>query len=240
MSNADKSVASKPGVTVTRWWWVRHAPVREDDGCIYGQKDLGCDTSDRMVFEAVGKILPRNATWVASTLKRTHQTAAAIWAAGFPKPASMPHEKALAEQHLGEWQGMHRATFLASRPAGSNWFAGIDEPAPGGESFMDLYNRVTGAIARLTAAHAGRDIVAVAHGGVIKAALGLALGGLPGKGLDFDVFNCSVTKLEHFASPGHTNWRLSMVNQQPWMADAAHNAMHQPAGPEITTESKLA
>ena len=71
----------------TRWWWVRHAPVREDGGCIYGQKDLGCDTSDRVVFEAVGKILPRNAVWYASNLKRTHQTAQAIWAAGFPKPS---------------------------------------------------------------------------------------------------------------------------------------------------------
>ena len=139
MSNTDKSVAApKAGVVTTRWWWVRHAPVREDNGCIYGQKDLGCDTSDRVVFDAVGKILPRNAVWYASNLKRTHQTAAAIWDAGFPKPADMPHEKAFAEQHLGEWQGMNRAAFLASRPAGSHWFAAIDEPAPGGESFMDL------------------------------------------------------------------------------------------------------
>ena len=59
-----------------------------DNGCIYGQTDLGCDTSDRVVFAAVGKILPRNAVWFASNLKRTHQTAEAIWAAGFPKPAS--------------------------------------------------------------------------------------------------------------------------------------------------------
>ena len=121
---------------------MRHAPVREDNGCIYGQKDLGCDTSDREVFVAVGKILPRNAVWYASNLKRTHQTADAIWAAGFPKPAAMPHEAAFAEQHLGEWQGMNRAAFLASLPLGSHWFAPIDEPAPGGESFMDLYNRV--------------------------------------------------------------------------------------------------
>jgi alpha-ribazole phosphatase len=172
--------------------------------------------------------------WISSTLKRTHQTADAIWAAGYPKPANMPHAKDLAEQHLGEWQGMHRATFLATRPAGSNWFAAIDEPAPGGESFMDLYHRVTGAIDRFNIEHAGKNIIAVAHGGVIKAALGLALGGLPAKGLDFDIENCSVTRLDHFAVNGHRNWRLPMVNQQPWMADAAHNAMHQLAGPEIT------
>src|SRR3979409_173752 len=99
----------KPIAVTTRWWWVRHAPVREDNGCIYGQKDLGCDTSDRVVFEAGGKILTRGAVWYASDLKLTHQTADALWTAGFPKPAAMTREAALAEQHLGEWQGMNRA-----------------------------------------------------------------------------------------------------------------------------------
>jgi alpha-ribazole phosphatase len=230
----------KPIVVTTRWWWVRHAPVREDNGCIYGQKDLGCDTSDRVVFDAVGKILPRNALWYASNLKRTHQTADAIWAAGFPKPSKITHEAAFAEQHLGQWQGMNRAAFVASLPVGSHWFADIDEPAPGGESFMDLYNRVRGTIERITADHAGKDVIAVAHGGTIKAALGLALGNQPDKGLAFDIDNCSVTRLDHFASPVRSVWRLPMVNQQPWIADASHAAMHQPAGPEVVPETKLA
>jgi len=244
MSNPDK-----PKVTTTRWWWVRHAPVRSDGGNIYGQKDIECDTSDLEVFEAVAKILPRNAVWVASSLKRTHQTADAIWAAGYPKPASMPKEAAFAEQHLGEWQGMNRAAFLASRPPGSNWFADISQPVPGGESFMDLYHRTKAAIDRLTLEHAGRDVIAVGHGGTIKAAVGLALGGLVEKGLSFDIDNCSVTRLDHFASVGQssvgqssvgqTNWRLPMVNQQPWIADERHKALHQPAGPEIAN-SKLA
>src|SRR5271163_2348350 len=234
MSNRDK-----PGVVVTRWWWVRHAPVRNDGGNIYGQKDLACDTSDRDVFEAVAKILPRHAVWYASSLMRTHQTAEAIWDAGFPRPATMAKEADLAEQHLGEWQGMNRAAFLASRPVGSHWFAGIDEPAPGGESFMDLYSRVRIAIERINIEQAGRDVIAVAHGGTIKAAIGLALGGQPDKGLAFDIDNCSVTRLDHIASAGRANWRLPMVNQQPWIADASHAAMHQPAGPEVK-ETKLA
>src|SRR5471030_2830094 len=143
MSNPDQPFvlqhAVPKGVVATRWWWVRHAPVpkEEDKGCIYGQKDLGCDTSDRVVFDAVGKILPRGAVWFSSNLRRTHQTADAIWAAGFPKPAQMKREADLAEQHLGEWQGFNRAEFFASRPidVGSYWFAPIGDPAPGGESF---------------------------------------------------------------------------------------------------------
>jgi broad specificity phosphatase PhoE len=235
MSNPDTSK-----VVATRWWWVRHAPVREDGGNIYGQKDLACDTSDGEVFEAVAKILPRSAVWYSSNLMRTHQTADAIWAAGFPRPATMIRETAFAEQDLGEWQGMNRAAFLASRPLGSNWFADIDVPAPGGESFMDLYNRVCGAIDRITAEQAGQDVIAVAHGGTIKAAVGLALGGQPDKGLAFDIDNCSVTRLDHFSSVGQSNWRLPMVNQQPWIADARHAAMHQPAGPEVVPATKLA
>src|SRR5487761_2461598 len=213
MSNPAKPFVAQhavpSGVVATRWWWVRHAPVREDGGCIYGQKDIGCDTSDRVVFEAVGKILPRDAVWVASNLKRTHQTADAIWSAGFPKPAILRQEAALAEQHLGEWQGLNRAAFFASRPAavGSYWFAPIDDPAPGG---------------------------------TIKAAIGLALGNQPEKGLAFTIDNCSVTRLDHLAGADHSGWRVPMVNQQPWIADAAHNAMHQPAGPEIATAGKLA
>jgi broad specificity phosphatase PhoE len=235
MSNEDR-----PEVITTRWWWVRHAPVRNDGGNIYGQSDIACDTSDREVFEAVAKILPRNAVWYASNLMRTHQTAEAIWATGFPRPAAMIQEAAFAEQHLGQWQGMNRKAFVASRPVGSHWFANIDEPAPGGESFMDLYSRVSAAIARINAEAAGRDVIAVGHGGTIKAAVGLALDGQPDKGLAFDIDNCSVTRLDHFASRDHSNWRLPMVNQQPWIADAAHNAMHQPAGPEVETTSKLA
>src|ERR1700675_5067430 len=101
---------------------------------------------------------------------------------------------------------MNRAAFLASRPVGSHWFAAIDEPAPGGERFMDLYNRVCGAIMRINAEQAGRDVIVVAHGGTIKAAVGLALGGQPEKGLAFALDNCSVTRLDHIASDGHSGW----------------------------------
>src|SRR4051812_1015326 len=247
MSNAEKPFVAQhsvaQGVTATRWWWVRHAPVRNDGGNIYGQKDMDCDCSDRVVFDAVSRILPRGALWFSSRLKRTHQTADAIWNAGLPKPPQMVQEADFNEQHLGDWQGMNRAAFFADRPiaVGSYWFAPIDERAPNGESFMDLYHRVRRAIDRINAEQAGRDVVVVAHGGTIKAAIGIALGDQPERALAFTIDNCSVTRLDHLASDGHQGWRVPMVNQQPWMADPAHASMHQPAGPEVATSAtKLA
>lgn len=246
MSNSKVQIATgippRPdGVEITRWWWVRHAPVRVDDGRIYGQMDLPCDCSDAIVFDAVARILPRDAAWYASQLQRTHQTAQALFDAG-AGPAPLTQETAFAEQHLGAWQGRDRAEFFASRTPeiGSYWFAAADERAPGGESFIDLFERVRDAIRRINAAHRGGDIVVVAHGGPIKAAIAHALGLEAKAGFAFAIDNCSVTRLDHLAGHDEIGWRVPMINQQPWIADPAHARMHQPAGPEIATPAKLA
>ena len=241
-SRSTAGVPAKPaGVDITRWWWVRHAPVREDAGHIYGQKDLNCDCSDTVVFDAVARVLPASAAWYASPLKRTHQTAAAIWAAGLERPVQMEIEPAFSEQDLGAWQGLNRAEFFASRPPeiASFWFAPAEERAPGGESFVDLFERVRAAVERITAANRGRDIVVAAHGGPIKAAIAYALGLEAKAGFAFIIDNCSITRLDHLHGPNLDSWRVLMINQQPWIADPSHAAMHQPAGPELASPGKL-
>ena len=90
-----------------------------------------------------------DAVWVTSNLVRTRQTAAAIIAAAEGRhaaiaPVAVPD---LAEQHLGEWQGLERRAFYAERRIGTHtlWFAGAEERPPGGESFADLVEpRVSG------------------------------------------------------------------------------------------------
>lgn len=52
--------------TTTRWWWIRHAPVVEQVGRLYGQTDLACDTSDTAALKALAAILPKGALWVTS------------------------------------------------------------------------------------------------------------------------------------------------------------------------------
>lgn len=218
----------------TRWWWVRHAPV-PDGGRIYGQSDLDCDCTDAEIFRILARELPRNAVWATSNLVRTKQTAAAILAAAEPsrfagvEPVIVPH---FAEQHLGEWQGQERKAFYAARRVGTHtlWFAPAGERPPGGESFADLVHRVAPAIERLNREHRGKDIIAVTHGGTIRAALGTALGMSPQASLAFSVENCSLTRIDHLSADGGAGlWRVVAVNHRPWSrTPAAEHLGHNP------------
>lgn len=218
LDNIVASKAAQDDFVRTRWWWIRHAPVRVDEGRIYGQRDLPCDCSDVRVFSALAALLPRKAVWITSHLARTRQTAQAILAAGdFEAPQEILQDKDLAEQHLGDWQGLDRRTFLMNRKQepDSFWYAAADERAPNGESFLDLIARVDAAITRTNEAHQGGDIIAVVHGGTIRAALVIALGLPPRTGFAFTIDNCSLTRLDHYQGRQGAGWRVPMVNQHP-------------------------
>jgi len=208
---------------VTRWWWVRHAPVTVNDGRCYGQTDVPCDCSDERAFAALARLLPPEAVWITSPLQRTHLTAAAIVRAGLPGPEPIPGpgsiaEADFAEQHFGAWQGTKYTDLPHKQPEAYHrfWLAPAHVAPPGGESFVDLLNRVRPAVRRFTETYAGRDIIAVTHGGTIRAALAEALELTPEAALAISIENLSLTRLEHFGadSAGH-GWRVDAVNQPP-------------------------
>jgi len=211
------------GALTTRWWWVRHAPVTVNRGCCYGQTDFPCDVSDKVQFAGLAKRLPERAAWVTSPLKRTHMTAAALVATGLDGPDPIPGpgvaiERDLIEQHFGEWQGVRYDELAARRGEDWHrfWLAPAHETPPGGESFVALMHRVHGAIARLNEQFAGRDILAITHGGTIRAALALALELSPEAALAFTIDNLSLTRIDHIPGPGVGHgWRVSAVNQPP-------------------------
>jgi broad specificity phosphatase PhoE len=219
----------------TRWWWIRHAPV-PDGGRIYGQSDLDCDCTDSAIFTALARELPPGAVWLTSNLARTRQTAAAILAAAEAgrhadiAPLAIPD---FAEQHLGDWQGLERKPFYAERKVGTHtlWFAPAHERPPGGESFADLIRRVHPIIERVNSEHRGRDIVAVTHGGTIRAALALALGLEPQAALGFLIENCSLTRLDYLCPDGAAGlWRVAAVNHRPWSRVTTLDAVGNPIG----------
>ena len=199
----------------TRWWWIRHAPVPGYAGRLYGQTDLDCDTSDAVRFQALAASLPKGAVWVTSHLCRTHQTAEAICRHG-AESGPMLSEPALAEQAFGTWQGMTWDEIRdAHGPAHAEFWTSPGERAPpGGESFLDMVNRVAGVVGRLTAQHAGRDIVAVAHAGSIRAAVAHALGLAPALGLSLQIDNLSLTRLDHHPDRAGplSAWRVVGLN----------------------------
>jgi broad specificity phosphatase PhoE len=124
----------------------------------------------------------------------------------------------LAEQHFGEWQGLTYDELQLSRAGDFHrfWHAPAHEAPPGGESFTAVIERVSSAIHRLVEAHPGCDIIAVAHGGTIRAALALALGLDPEASLAFTIENCSITCIDRIDGPGMGHgWRVVTVNRPP-------------------------
>jgi broad specificity phosphatase PhoE len=204
-------------LTVTSWWWVRHAPVTSHEGRLYGQTDVPANTEDRQAFEGLATQLPKGALWVSSHLKRTHQTARAIVEAGHEAPVPLIEED-LAEQSFGDWQGL-KYSEVAEMKAGAEhpfWLAPADYTAPRGESFATVMARVSKTVMRLSQQHAGRDIVAVAHGGTIRAALGHALGITPHQALSFTTDNLSITRIDCFHdADGAMDWCVVGVNLPP-------------------------
>jgi len=183
---------------VTRWWWVRHAPVVGVDGIIYGADDVACDVSDAAGFRLLAGTLPGDAVWVTSHLSRTIKTARAIAEAGLQFPEPMV-ERDLAEQNFGDWQGKTWDQMREIDPLAHDafWQDPTRARPPGGESFADQIRRTATVIERITAAHEGGDIVAVAHGGTIRAAVVHALGLAPEQGMAITVGTLSVSVLEH-------------------------------------------
>ena len=68
---------------------------------MYGSLDVDCDTSDSTLFSSIAQKLPDDGIWATSTLRRTHQTADALIAAG-AKPSSRVEDADILEQDFGD------------------------------------------------------------------------------------------------------------------------------------------
>ncbi len=206
----------------TRLFLIRHALVEPSARTIfYGDMDVSlCDLALRQeaaLYRWLAARLPNPARWYVTNLSRTRATAAAIFAAGYPE-APLTTEPALAEQHLGEWQGVaHDALVERLRhPPHPFWPHGAEEEPPGGESFRRVQARVAAALERIAEAEAGGDVVIIAHGGSIRAALAHALGLTPHQALVFSIRNLGLTRLEKHG----VDWRVATVNEEPWTPPA--------------------
>ncbi len=204
-------------MTETRFWLIRHALVEENARAIvYGTMDVElCPhtlAAQVPMYAALARRLPRPATWLASPLSRTQRTAGAIFAAGYPEQA-LTIVPGLVELGFGEWQGREHADVAArlTRPAHAFWPLAASERPPGGESMADGIARLGATMEALAEQYAGQDVVAVSHGGAIRAALAHAVGLSADNALHFSVENISLTRLDRLPR----GWRVACVNELP-------------------------
>jgi alpha-ribazole phosphatase len=194
---------------ITRWWWLRHAPVPDPENRICGRLDPPCDLSDSERLAALGLRLPRQAVVVESGLLRCTQTLGAIEAAGLTvAPAIIVPD--LQEQDFGQWQGRRWADLDSAKDplVAAFWRDPAGTAPPGGESFVALVDRVRTAIILMNRQFEGRDIIAVAHAGTVRAALALALDLAPQAALSFVIDPLSLTRLDSIGE----GWRVGGVN----------------------------
>lgn len=116
----------------------------------------------------------KNVTAVyASPLERTRETAAPI---GKALGLRVKADRGLLECDFGEWTGRSLKDLMKL----PEWRTVQRYPSgfrfPGGESFSEMQQRITGTIAERSAEHQGHTIVAVSHADPIKAAVAQALG----------------------------------------------------------------
>lgn len=202
---------------VTGFWLIRHAVVEENARAVlYGTMDVAlCPDSlaaQAPQHRALAVRLPRGAAWLVTPLSRTRRTAEAIFAAGYPK-APLVVEPELIEQALGAWQGLPHAELppRLTLPAHPFWPLGGTERPPGGESMDDVIARVGPAMERLARDYQGREVVAVSHGGAIRAAVAHALRIDADNALHMAVQNLSLTRLERRPE----GWRVTCLNVEP-------------------------
>ena len=163
----------------TRIIAVRHGETAWNvDARIQGQLDVGLNDTGRWQARRVGEALAAEEITAvySSDLGRAHQTAQSISeVTGVPV---IPDE-GLRERSFGIFEGKTFDEIHATWPDHAhNWRKRIPEwqPPDGGESLLELRERVTRTMRELAARHPGQQIVVVAHGGVLDTLYRIATG----------------------------------------------------------------
>jgi alpha-ribazole phosphatase/probable phosphoglycerate mutase len=159
---------------MTRLLLIRHAePDEAAHGRCYGRLDVGLSSVGLASAERLAESLRAvelDAVYVSPRL-RAVQTAAAL---GTPRTV----DDRLRELDFGHLEGRTYDDIEREQPEFfRSW---METPTlvrfPGGESYGELRERVSAALDDIVTANHDRTVALVSHGGVIRAALALALG----------------------------------------------------------------
>jgi broad specificity phosphatase PhoE len=188
---------------VRRLLLVRHAPTPATRSHAF-PTDERVDERGCKAAAALGALLPSGFTVVSSPARRCRQTAIH---AGLAEPALDP---ALRECDFGSWAGRTLADLAVTDADGVRaWMTEPEARPHGGESLAAFVRRV----ARWLDGQAAQDggVVAITHGGVMKAAVLHALGAPIEAFWRIDAAPLAITEMH--AHDGR--WVLTRSNDRP-------------------------
>lgn len=183
-----------------RWWWVRHAPAAGDPRVLQ-RPDAPANLSDIASLRALAERLPTDALWLTSGLRRAIETYEALRKENRAVPAARI-ETDFAEQSFGAWTGQTWDA-IPEDLQDAFWAGPITAAPPGGESFADVFARVSRRVHALTQELGEGDIVAIGHAGSIRAALAMTLGDDLARALRVDVPHLSLTRIDTAVCRNH-------------------------------------
>lgn len=189
---------------MTRLWLVRHGPTHAKS--MVGWSDIPADLSDTAKMQRLRDYLP-SAPAVSSDLVRATATADAL-----TPDIRLPHDPDLREINFGDWELKTFADIEAKDPKTirAYWETPGEVAPPNGESWNTVRRRVDAAIdAYLAQGH--KDLIIVAHFGVILTQVQRALDIDAYTAFSHRIENLSVTAIEH----GSFGWNVRLINHIP-------------------------
>jgi probable phosphoglycerate mutase len=196
----------------TRVLLLRHAETSAPERFHGAESDVGLGDRGWEQAEAVARVLAaeRPEVLYSSSMRRALETAGRIaLACGL----EVHVEPELHERRMGRLSGLAREEgFAEYHEAKRRWMSGeVDYTHDGGESYAEIQGRVVPVLERLAASSAGRTIVVVAHGVVIRVLLTSIL---EGRGPEhFDAFSIDNTALNDLRWNGAT-WTARTLNRR--------------------------
>ncbi len=170
---------------------VRHTSLQIAEGVCYGQSDIDVSIHFASELSQLQQKLahtPMDAIY-ASPLQRCSKLAHAL------AMGDILHDARLMELHFGDWE--MQAWNDIPRELFDVWAQNYAELAPpNGETFAALQQRGVAFLQEMQTRHAGKHVLAVTHGGMIRALIAHVLN-MPLKGLfRFHIDYASVTRLD--------------------------------------------
>ena len=193
---------------LTEFWVIRHGETLWNaSGQAQGHTDIQLNEEGRSQAQQLAQRLKglNFSALYSSDLMRARETAQIASALLEGEPLSLLLEPRLREIDVGHFSGKNWREIHADFP---EYYESLRADPwgtrrPGGESMADLYARVQNALLELSERHSGERVLIFTHGGVVRVAVSLALGGgLQDVWARLSIENTSITRMLYGAEGG--------------------------------------